>query len=70
MNLKVEYGNVSFEAEKQLTIAEVAALAEAAKLIGVPSNAVVTALDYRWGASSYPDGVRVNLSWRMPEETP
>lgn len=66
--LSIEYGSVQFRSENQLTIEEVANLAKAAKIAGIPANAIVTNIHFDW-RNGYPNNhVSLNISWRMPEQ--
>lgn len=63
--LEFERGNVSFVADGQMTIEQVAKLAESAQLVGIPAMATVTDIRFRW---NYQNHAEIDVSWQMPRE--
>lgn len=55
-------GTLEIESAESITLDQIAQLANAGKLIGIPAGAAITYMNMSWGMGSN----RFNLTWRMP----
>lgn len=57
-DLNVRYGSVTFESDEPVTIRGVSNLAKAAKIAGIPADAVITSMSFQWNSR-----VHITINW-------
>lgn len=65
-NLQIKSGSISYETDDLVTITEIAQLAQAAELIGIPAAAIVQDIRVQQSWNGTANGTRVEIWWSNP----